>query len=120
MRYIWMAVRLVTTTTRLRMSHLRLSTTARYSRRCAGSCDEAAAGAACARSRSGGASVSEGGCIRRLSCIITLFLFRGATTPSEAEKLTPTKLVSGCVMIAETGGGANSELRIADCGMRIG
>src|SRR5215213_300941 len=81
-----MATSELTTTTRLRMSHLRLSTTARYSRRWAGSLAEtAAAGAAAgdaARSRSGRSSVSDESGIRRFSCDIIILkslykVFRG-------------------------------------------
>src|SRR3954471_15246894 len=75
-RYIWMETSEVTTIARLRMSHLRLSTTARYSRRCAGSLAETAAAGvttgAAARSRSGRSSVSDVSGSRRFSCDIII------------------------------------------------
>src|SRR5215207_1796348 len=101
-----MATSEVTTMARLMMSHLRLSTTARYSRRCAGSpAETAAAGAAmgaAARSRSGRSSVSEVSGRRRFSCDI-IFLHLSTRVSGASETATPTqRVISGRVIITET------------------
>src|SRR5215213_598923 len=119
-RYICMATSEVTTTIRLRMSHFRLSTTARYSRRCAGSCEEAAGttGAGCARSRRGRSSASGDSGRSLLSCIIILKSLSGEekTKPSTTGDFRTRNDSRDPRRGKSTGCG----FRVAECGFNVG